>query len=126
MQFLVGHEDQGYDFGLPRWLFVRTAQGIILQGVLHELLAKGSARCRDYAGYRTFIRAYRELKAELYDYLENRIRPAPAALRFAETAGKIPGVGYAVNYFAWGLHRRDIQRMLETMFRTVTFAAAWA
>ncbi|MDX1345201.1 MAG: acyl-CoA dehydratase activase-related protein, partial [Sedimenticolaceae bacterium] len=119
MQFLVGHEDEGYDFGLPRWLFVRTAQGIILQGVLHELLAMGSSRCRDYADYQAFIRAYRAFKAELYDYLENHIRPAPAALRLAKSTEKVSGVRYLVNYFAWGLHRRDLQRMIKR------FATEW-
>jgi len=118
-QFLVGHEDKAYDFGLPPWLFVRTAQGIILQGVLHELLARGSSRCRDYDDYQAFIRAYRAFKAELYDYLENHIRPAPAALRIAKTTRKLPGVRYLVNYFAWGLHRRDLQRMLKQ------FADSW-
>ena len=119
MQFLVGHEDEGYDFGLPHWLFVRTAQAIVLQGVLHELLARGSSRCRDYADYRRFIGAYRALKAELYDYLENHTRPSPAALRFAERTGKLPGVRHLVNYFAWGLHHRDLQRMLKR------FASKW-
>jgi activator of 2-hydroxyglutaryl-CoA dehydratase/predicted nucleotide-binding protein (sugar kinase/HSP70/actin superfamily) len=119
MQFLVGHEDEGYDFGLPPWLFVRTAQAIILQGVLHELLARGSSRCRDYADYRRFISAYRALKAELYDYLEHRTRPTPAAQRFAERTEKLPGLRYLVNYFAWGLHRRDLQRMLNQ------FASKW-
>ena len=119
MQFLVGHEDIGYDFGLPRWLFMRTAQAIILQGVLHDLLARGSSRCRDYDDYRAFIRAYRALKAEVYDYLEHRTRPAPAALRFAKRTEKTPGLNYLVNYFAWGLHRRDLQRMLKR------FAEKW-
>ena len=118
-QFLVGHEDKGYDFGLPRWLFVRTAQGIILQGVLHELLAMGSSRCCDYAEYEAFIHAYRAFKRELYDYLENHIRPTPAALRFAKSTERVPGVRYLVNYFAWGLHRRDLQRMIRR------FATRW-
>jgi hypothetical protein len=119
MQFLVGHEDEGYDFGLPRWLFVRTAQGIILQGVLHDLLARGSSRCRDYADYRRFISAYRALKAELYEYLENRIRPTPAALRVCARTEQLPGIGHLVDYFGWGLHRKDIQRMLKR------FAGKW-
>ncbi|MGD9357030.1 MAG: hypothetical protein PVH71_10100, partial [Chromatiales bacterium] len=117
MQFLVGHEDIGYDFGLPRWLFVRTAQAIILQGVLHDLLARGSSRCRNYDDYRTFLNAYRALKAEVYDYLEHRTRPAPSSLRLAKRTERAPGLNYLVNYFAWGLHRRDLQRMLKRFAR---------
>jgi hypothetical protein len=38
LRFLVGHENKGFNIGFPEWAYLRCIQGIILQGVLHQLL----------------------------------------------------------------------------------------
>ena len=47
-------------------MLLRGYQGVILRGVLHGLLFKGAAACRDHEEYRRFIADYRALKREIY------------------------------------------------------------
>ncbi len=109
MQFLVGNENKGYNVGVPGWVFVRAMQGVVLQGVLHELLAKGGTQCRDFDEYQAFIHDYRKLKEKLYTILEKRMAPSAAALAVADKFQRLPGLNYLVNYFAYGLSRKDLQ-----------------
>ncbi|RLJ20327.1 hypothetical protein DJ031_05845 [bacterium endosymbiont of Escarpia laminata] len=117
MQFLVGHENKGFNTGFPAWVFVRGVQSAIVQGVLHQLLADGSSQCRDYAEYQTFIQAYRKLKEELHRLIEFEMRPSAAALRIADAFAKVPGINYLVNYFAYGLHKSDLKRPIKAFAR---------
>ena len=112
-QFLVGHESKGFNTGFPGWVFVRGVQSVILQGVLHQILAEGSSQCRDYEAYQEFIQAYRALKSELYHILEYRIAPSKTMTKLSKYFGKIPGLGYGLNYFAYGLHRNALKKPIR-------------
>jgi len=117
MQFLVGHENKGFNTGFPAWVFARGVQCTVVQGVLHQLLANGSSQCKDFAEYQAFMQAYRKLKDELHHILEYKMRPSPAALGVAKTFARLPGVNYLVNYFAYGLHRSDLHRPIKAFAR---------
>ncbi len=119
MQFLVGHENSGFNTGFPKWVFVRGIQSVILQGVLHQLLADGSSQCRNYEEYIEFKEAYDALKEELHTILEHRMVPSSFALRSSEFADKLAGVNYIVNYFAYGLYKNDLKKPIRK------FAKKW-
>jgi activator of 2-hydroxyglutaryl-CoA dehydratase/predicted nucleotide-binding protein (sugar kinase/HSP70/actin superfamily) len=119
LRFLVGHENKAFDFGLPRWTLLRGIQGVVLQGVLHQLQFDLGSSCRDFAEYQRFLAEFRELKAELYSILENRLKPSARGQAVANRLGRIPLVGMAVNYFAYRFHARDLQPPLRR------FAARW-
>ncbi len=119
MQFLVGHENKGFNTGFPPWVFVRGVQSVIVQGVLHQLLAKGGAQCDSYEEYQAFLKAYGQLKDELHHIFEHEMVPSAMALGVANAFGKIPGINYLVNYFAYGLYRADLKRPIHA------FAKRW-
>jgi len=112
-QFLVGHENKGFNTGFPAWVFVRGVQSAILQGVLHQILAEGASQCRDYEAYQAFMEAYQALKTELYEILEYQIAPSKRMMRLSNSFGKIPGIGYGLNYFAYGLYRNPLKKPIR-------------
>jgi activator of 2-hydroxyglutaryl-CoA dehydratase/predicted nucleotide-binding protein (sugar kinase/HSP70/actin superfamily) len=73
IQFLVSYEDSGYSNGFPRWVFLRGVQALILQGVLHQLQAEGTARCHDSKQLEKFLTAYKVL----YDRMVHLIETLP-------------------------------------------------
>jgi len=117
-QFLVGHENKGFNTGFPKWVFVRGIQSAVLQGVLHQLLAEGSAQCKDYETYLRFMEAYKALKQQLHTILEEKMKPSPFALACAQLSEKIPGLSFVVNYFAFGLYKRELKTPLRAFART--------
>ncbi|MBU1776184.1 MAG: hypothetical protein KJ899_06050, partial [Gammaproteobacteria bacterium] len=119
LRFLVGHETKAFDFGLPRWALLRGIQGVVLQGVLYQLLFDLGATCRDYDEYQRFLAEFRELKAELYAIIEQKLKPTARGKWLAKRFGSIPLLGMAVNYFAYRFHARDLQLPLRR------FAARW-
>jgi activator of 2-hydroxyglutaryl-CoA dehydratase/predicted nucleotide-binding protein (sugar kinase/HSP70/actin superfamily) len=72
LQFLVGLDNQGFDVGFPPTLLSRGIQSVVLQGVLHQLLAEGSTRVRNHAEYTDFLAAFAALKNDLYRRLEGQ------------------------------------------------------
>ncbi len=118
LQILVGHEMDGFNFGLPEWALFRVYQGVVVQGVLQELLFAGGARCRDAADYARFLSAHRSLKSELYAALESFTGPGRfGRWAVAATAG-IPGLGSAAKFVSYRLHGRDLARPLARFART--------
>jgi len=118
MQLLVGHEDDGYNFGLPEWALFRAYQGVVTHAILQELLFAGGARCRDADEYELFLAAHRSLKREVYGALESFKGPgAPGRGAIAATRN-VPGLGTAVKYFAYRLHGRDLARPMARFART--------
>jgi len=117
LQFLIGEESKGFNFGVPEWVAVRAIQGAILQGVLHALLFEGGAGCRDFDEYQQFQTEYRALKQEVHTILEQKIAPGERAEGLVQRYGETPMVGTAVKYFGYRLHHRDLQRALERFSR---------
>jgi activator of 2-hydroxyglutaryl-CoA dehydratase/predicted nucleotide-binding protein (sugar kinase/HSP70/actin superfamily) len=70
VQFLVSYEDSGYSNGFPRWIFLRGVQALILQGVMHQLLAEGSARCQDVKQLEAFQTAHKVLCDRMVHLIE--------------------------------------------------------
>ncbi len=105
MQFLVARENEGFNTGFPGWVFLRGIQSVILQGVLHQLLAEGSTRCRTDDEYRNFLDDYRDLKTRLYCLIEATSKPGERAQRWCQRTRKIPGLYHLIAFFAWGFHR---------------------
>lgn len=112
-RFLVAREAAGYNVGLEEWSLLRMYQGVILQGVLHEILFTGGANCRDYDEYQAFLADYRRLKEEVFAALESFSGPGP----FGRNAVKFLGI--PAKYFAYRLHGRDLIAPLKR------FAARW-
>jgi len=116
MRFLVGREADGYNFGLEEWTLMRMYQGVILQGVLHDVLFSAATVCRDVADYRRFHADYVTMKEEVFAALE--AFQGPGALGRALAAAPDP-LGAAAKYFAYRLHGRDIAAPLRR------FAKRW-
>ncbi len=113
IQFLVGHENEGFNTGFPRWVFLRGVQATILQGVLHQLLAEGSARCQTVDEYREFLQAYAVLKAELNRLIESSSAPSERALRCCERSRGLPGIAPLVAFLAYRFHRNPLRDPLR-------------
>ncbi|MGB3210223.1 MAG: BadF/BadG/BcrA/BcrD ATPase family protein [Desulforhopalus sp.] len=118
IQFLVGHENEGFNTGFPRWVFLRGVQATILQGVLHQLLAEGSARCRSLQDYQSFNKAYRKLKRELNRLIETKSAPGDLAGLLCRHCQNIPGLAQLVGFFAYGLHRNHLTGPLQRFHKT--------
>lgn len=114
VHFLVAHENEGFKAGFPGWVYLRGVQATILQGVLHQLLADGSSRCRDNREYHNFITAYEALKQELIQQIETRSAPDNWAQKLVEMIQPIPGLRQLVTFFAWGFHRNHLVTPLLT------------
>ncbi|MEZ5543174.1 MAG: acyl-CoA dehydratase activase-related protein [Pseudomonadota bacterium] len=119
IQLLVGKENEGYDAGFDEWVLLRAYQGVILQGVLHGLLFRGGALCRDYAEYRRFLADYRALKQEIYRRLESFHGPGPTGRRLLQTAGGKLVFGMPLRYLLYRLHGREFNAPLRR------FADTW-
>ena len=117
VRFLVGHEKRGFDVGLEEWALLRGIQGVVLQGVLHQLLLTHGATCRDEAEYQRFLTEFRALKTTLYAIQEQRLRPSPWGRRLADRYGRLPLLGLVVKYFAYRLYARDLEGPLRFFAR---------
>jgi hypothetical protein len=113
LKFLVGKETEGWNFGTEEWTLSRVYEGVVVQGVLHNLLFTGGAACRDYAEYQLFLDDYRTLKAELLHALEAYSGPGRLARRLIKAVGEQTYLGPVVKYFAYRLHGRDLVKPLR-------------
>ncbi|MGD8843606.1 MAG: acyl-CoA dehydratase activase-related protein, partial [Gammaproteobacteria bacterium] len=118
LQLLVGKESEGYGTALEEWALLRCYQGVILQGVLHGLLFKGGAACRDYEEYQRFLADYRALKREIYRLLESYHGPGPGGRRLLELFGKRTGPGIPLKYILYRLHGREFSKPLRRFANT--------
>jgi activator of 2-hydroxyglutaryl-CoA dehydratase/predicted nucleotide-binding protein (sugar kinase/HSP70/actin superfamily) len=119
MNFLVGHENKGFNTGFPEWAYLRSIQGIILQGVLHQLLAEGASQCRDFNEYSRFMAEYRRLKKDLFSIQEKRLKPSVRSLARVRKLRKYPLLGWPAKYFFYRFQDRSLIRPLRR------FTARW-
>ena len=119
LQFLVGHENKGFNIGFPEWAYLRCIQGIILQGVLHQLLSTGASQCSDYYEYEAFIDEYKALKKELYAIQEHDLRPTDRALAWVQRHKKNVVLGWLGKFIAYRFHDRSLTSSLRR------FAKKW-
>jgi activator of 2-hydroxyglutaryl-CoA dehydratase/predicted nucleotide-binding protein (sugar kinase/HSP70/actin superfamily) len=119
LKFLVGQETEGWNIGIEEWALSRAHQGVVVQGVLHNLLFVGGAACRDYAEYQQFLADYRVLKADLLRLLESFSGPGHLSRALIKRVGERAYLGPLVKYFAYRLHGRDMVRPLRR------FAEKW-
>ena len=117
LQFLVGHENEGFNTGFPGWVFLRGVQATILQGVLHQLLAEGAAGCRDTAEYEVFCSEYKALKKELNELIEQHSAPGRFAANLCQALQRLPGIYHLTAFFAWKLHRNHLKKPLRQFRR---------
>jgi activator of 2-hydroxyglutaryl-CoA dehydratase/predicted nucleotide-binding protein (sugar kinase/HSP70/actin superfamily) len=115
---LVARETEAYDFGLPEWAFYRAYQGLVAQGVLHDVLFAGGAACADADEYELFLSEFRALKDEVWGALETWHGPGRAA-RTCLGAVNGSAAGFGVKYLAYRLHGRDLSRPISR------FAQRW-
>ncbi len=119
MKFLIGHENKGFNTGFPEWAYLRCVQGIILQGVLHQLLATGTSQCKDYDDYRAFMDAFVALKAELYAIQERCLQPSERGLDWMQRLGLPSLANWPIKYVVYRFYDRQLVRPLRR------FAATW-
>jgi len=119
LKFLVGRENKGFNIGFPEWAYLRCMQGIILQGVLHQLLITGASQCVNYKAYKAFLSDYAALKKELYRVQEHNLRPSDRALAWVKRNGRNPVWGWAAKYFGYRLYDRSLTRPIRK------FAEKW-
>jgi activator of 2-hydroxyglutaryl-CoA dehydratase/predicted nucleotide-binding protein (sugar kinase/HSP70/actin superfamily) len=113
MKFLIGRENKGFNIGFPEWAYLRCIQGIILQGVLHQLLSAGASQCSGYAEYKTFLDEYAALKKKLYTVQEHSLKPSARSLDWVRRAGRHAVWGWVVKYLAYRFYDRSLTRPLQ-------------
>ncbi len=113
LKFLVGEENRGFNTGFPGWVFLRGVQAVVLQGVLHQLLADGASRCAGYEDYQAFMADYRILSDELRQRLETRLAPGAFGQFLVKHCGSVPLLGWGVKFFAYRLHCSVLGRPLR-------------
>ncbi|MDO8668506.1 MAG: hypothetical protein Q7K35_05485, partial [bacterium] len=117
IKLLVGHEKDSFNVGLPEWALVQAFQGVILQGVLHAVLLKAGAACRNYDEYQEFYEDYKKLKDEIYESLEKNSRPNKTILALSEKIGKIFfSAGAIIKYFSYGIYNNNGLRKILNKF----------
>ncbi len=112
LKFLVANQDAKFDFGVEEWVFFRAFQGLVLQGVLQQLLFTGGESCKNIDEYKKFTTEYRKLKKEIFDLFENKLKPTKKQEKIAKNHGRIPMVGWAIKYFCYKIYDRSIQKKL--------------
>ncbi len=117
VQLMIGEEEKGFNPGIDEWVLARMFQGTILQGIFHTLLFKGGANCRDLDEYRAFQKDYRQMKQAVYRCLESQTKPGHVSLWLGRHASASSQVGIALKYIAYGLHRRDLRRLVNGFAR---------
>lgn len=113
-QLLVGSEGSGYNIGIPEWSLVRAFQGVVLQGVLHDLMFKGGTSCRDFDEYQEFTREYWQFKRELYGILETTPGRGLISTKLLNAFENLDSLAMFIKYSAYGLHDRGLHRTLRT------------
>jgi hypothetical protein len=117
LQTLVGHENDGFNAGVPEWALFRIYQSVVVQGLLQDLLFAGGARCRDAAEYERFQAAHRALKREIYQVFEVFTGPGALGRGLVSATERIPGLGVAAKFAAYRLRDRRIERPLARFAR---------
>jgi len=116
-KFLIASENTGYDPGFGEWVLMRSYQGVILQGVLHGMLFKRGATCRDYTEYQRFLEDFRKLKKEIFTLLESFSGPGPVASKMIKLFGEIPWISTGIKYFLYRMHGREFIRPIRKFSR---------
>lgn len=107
VRFLVGREANGYNAGIEEWTMLRIYQGIILQGVLHDLLFRAATTCSNKQEFAQFEAEYLALKETLYARLEAFKGPGPIGRALVRVTGA------PAKYFAYGLSGNDLAEPLR-------------
>ena len=116
LQFLVGGETAGYNFGVDEWVMVRIYLGVVLQAVLQGIYFRG-AECRDHAEFESFLRDYEALRADAYRTLESFRGPGPVWRRLVDLTERTGPLAAVPKFFAYGLHDGALRRLLRDFAR---------
>ncbi len=120
LQFAVGSESAGYNFGVDEWVLVRIYLSAVVQAVLQGLYFRG-AECRDYEEFERYLHDYEALRSDIYRTLESFHGPGPVWRRvLGLAAGGTGALAVALKFFAYGLHDSALRRLLRD------FARRWA
>ncbi len=119
MNFLVGHENKGFNIGFPEWAYLRCIQGIILQGVMHQLLVNGASQCASFKEYERFMAAFEALTEEVHQVQAHRLRPSARALSLMQRFGTNSPAGWVWKYWGYRFYDRGLVRPLRR------FMQAW-
>ena len=117
IQFLVGHENEGFNTGFPGWIFLRGIRGAILQGVIHQLLADGSARCNNEEQYQAFLAAYETLVDKLVASTIQQPLPRSKSEKIARYLKPVPGLYQIGLFVAWKGYAHPFADELRTFHR---------
>ena len=119
MNFLVGHENKGFTIDIPEWAYLRGIQGIILQGVMYQLLISGASQCSDFDEYRRFTEAFERLAERIHNIQEHCLRPSARMLSLLKRYNSDSALGWGLKFFGYRLYGRDLTRPLRR------FANVW-
>lgn len=134
LRYLIGLESTGFDIGAEEWAIAQSIQGLVLQGVLNDVLFTAGADCRDQRELARFLAEYRAMKQDVFRLQEQGqpSRAARFAVKAAETvdrlAGRVlaafpfvpPRIAPLAKFFGYGLHRNN-----GIPARLKTFAEKW-
>jgi activator of 2-hydroxyglutaryl-CoA dehydratase/predicted nucleotide-binding protein (sugar kinase/HSP70/actin superfamily) len=112
-QFLWIDESQGYRAGFEEWTMLKTYQGLILKGILNELLFAGAAGCGDFEEYQRFLTDFRHLQTTLYGLLEAYTGPGRTGRKLLELVDGHAWAGVPLKYFLYRMHGREFAKPLR-------------
>lgn len=113
LELWVGQELQGYDAGLEEWVLARIHQGLVVQGVLHELLFAGGTRCHSYDEYQSLLADYQNLKTQLFRAFEDYAGPSQRMKSLLDATSRQPYLGALLNSFAYRLISPELMRPIR-------------
>ena len=116
-QLLVPRENEGYNAGFDEWVLIRAYQGIILQGVLHDILFRGAGNCRDFQQYQDFIEDYRRFKSEIFRLLGAFTGPGKWGRWLIHASNRLIWPSYVIRYFVYRVHGREFKRVIRRFVR---------
>lgn len=117
VKLILAGEEGGYNFGMDEWTFILSFQGTILHGLLHSILLKGGASCRNYDEYQNFIGDYSRFKNKIYECIAKQKKPSDkifAMLKKIEKKSELSAI--MAKYFIYGIYNNNGLRKIIKKF----------
>ncbi len=97
-----------YNNYIEEWVGLQGFHAIILQAVFHSIYMKAAVLCSDTEEYNLFYNEFLELKRDVYNILENNIKPGRMTLFIIKLLERrLPKVKGIVKYFGYGLYNNN-------------------
>jgi len=111
------HNKKDYMGELENWASPQVYHVIIVKDVLHGIYLKFVSGCKNYSDFEKFTLEYQELKKQVYELIEHKMKPGKSARSIVNFIDeKIPGLSGVAKYFCYGLYNNNGLRRLFREF----------